>query len=126
MAITLKIALTQKELEEVYLFRYDVYVTEMKRTPFHADYERRILRQPLDDVGINFAAYDGPQICGVVRNNFGADGSFGSFREFYDLDETRCPPHRACCEEGRHAFSSMVPRERRPASANRNDERGVS
>ena len=73
------------DLQAVYRFRYQVYVQELGRRSPHADYDIHQLRHPLDDTGVNIAAFDGPSIIGVIRNNIGLDGSFGPFLDFYGI-----------------------------------------
>jgi len=79
---TIRLITNREDLEEVYRFRYTVYVQAMGRESRYAEHEARQLRHPLDATGINIAALDGPSIIGVIRNNFGVDGSFGQFWDF--------------------------------------------
>ncbi|MGF6289645.1 hypothetical protein [Paraburkholderia youngii] len=85
-SIVVKSVKTEDELEQVYRFRYRVCVEELGRHPRHADSARRRFRHPLDEFGVNFAAYDGTRIRGVIRHNSGTDGHFGLFHDFYELD----------------------------------------
>jgi hypothetical protein len=82
---TIRLITNREDLEEVYRFRYTVYVQAMGRESRYAEHEARQLRHPLDATGINIAALDGPSIIGVIRNNFGVDGSFGQFWDFYGI-----------------------------------------
>jgi hypothetical protein len=85
-ATILKAVTSSNELQQVFKFRYSVYVDEMGRNPPHTDHIKRQLRHPLDNTGLNIAAYHGTDIVGVVRFNSALDGSFGPFLNFYGID----------------------------------------
>lgn len=74
------------ELLAVFAFRYQIYVREMGRNPLCADHVRGIIEHPLDAHAINIAAFEGNEVIGAVRLNYGADGPFGALKDFYGLD----------------------------------------
>lgn len=81
----IKIATTQAELDAIYRFRYDISVHELHRTGGHIDHVTGQLRHPLDQTGINIAAFDGTRIIGAVRQNYGPALSFGVLARFYSI-----------------------------------------
>jgi CRP-like cAMP-binding protein len=66
------------ELEEVYRFRYRVYVDELRKPLPSADHERRVVTDALDRTSRVLAAVDeeSGSIVGTVRTQFGCDHPF--------------------------------------------------
>jgi predicted GNAT family N-acyltransferase len=81
--ISIKLALTEAELEEVYRFRYRVYVDEMNRNQTFADHENRRIADPLDKAAYNFVATRAGMILGIVRVNFCREIDIGYYNELY-------------------------------------------
>lgn len=79
-------ALTDKAREDVYSFRYRIYVEEMKRLQMYADHLKKQVREPLDVSGHLLAAYDSnDRTIGTVRFNVGVDQHFGIYNDLYRL-----------------------------------------
>jgi len=71
-------ATSRADREEIYRFRYRVYVEELKKPLPFADHERRIYTDELDDQARILVAYDenAGTIVGTVRTMFGAETAF--------------------------------------------------
>ena len=67
-------AQTEQDREELFRFRYDVYVQEMGRYRRTADHEGRRLVEPEDDHSILYGAREDGQVVGTSRLTLGADG----------------------------------------------------
>ena len=93
--INIRAAKTRAELEEIYRFRYGVYVEEMRRKQLYAEHDRRRIEDPLDNTAINLAAWRGNEIIGVIRNNAAADGPLGIYESFYEMKTVAGPDHPA-------------------------------
>lgn len=79
-----RIADNERARQALYRFRYQVYVEALGRTQTHADHMRRTIREPLDEEGYIFVAYDSGQIVGTVRCNFCKDThDLGGYSELY-------------------------------------------
>jgi Acetyltransferase (GNAT) domain len=83
--VEIRCAITRDDLEEVYRFRYCIYVEEMQRRQQYANRDLRRIEDPLDRTAINLAAWKDGQVIGVIRNNAAADGSVGIYEDFYDM-----------------------------------------
>jgi hypothetical protein len=55
--------------QQIFEFRYRIYVKLMNRRQVHADHKRRIIVEPLDERGINYAAVRNGEIVGTLRRN---------------------------------------------------------
>lgn len=81
----------QGELESIYRLRFEVYVEEMGRRQRHADPERRLLREPLDENAIHLAAFegdagsagDGRTPVGALRLHLSSRSCFEFFEQLY-------------------------------------------
>ncbi|MEM7127829.1 MAG: GNAT family N-acyltransferase [Chloroflexota bacterium] len=73
----IRTATTPTELQEVYRFRYRVYVEEMGRAGYYADHQRKMLTDPLDETGVILAAWDEGRIVGTIRGNSAAQSDLG-------------------------------------------------
>jgi hypothetical protein len=92
----IRLATSHDELEQIYHFRYRIYVEEMQRKQHYADHVRRRIRDPLDDFAINLAAWDpSGNIVGVVRANKTDAGDLGNYERFYEM-ETAGSAHPTC------------------------------
>ena len=80
-------AVTDKARQDVYSFRYRIYVQEMKRFQMHADHLKRQVCEPLDISGHLLAAYgSNDETIGTVRFNVGVDQHFGIYTDLYRLE----------------------------------------
>lgn len=73
MAVTVHTAQTDAEREQVYTFRYQVYVGELGLSPPTADHARKRLWDPLDDVGVSHFLLDDGEVVGSLRMVFLVD-----------------------------------------------------
>lgn len=87
MKTSISVASTEAEREDVYRFRYRIYVEEMQRRQKHADHQARRIVDPLDMGGINLVARRGEEVIGVVRVNLARDGHLGPYERFYRMTE---------------------------------------
>lgn len=77
----IKMARTNKERQQIFLFRYQVYITEMGKSPAGADHENKLFRDELDDSArLLYAEADG-QLVGTVRFNYRGTRRFPAFWE---------------------------------------------
>jgi predicted N-acetyltransferase YhbS len=83
MGINIRLA-SDREIESVFRFRYEVYVSEMGRSPHDADHVRRTITDELDSHATIFIAYDGTEIVGTMRQHFGTIRS-GFYADFYGM-----------------------------------------
>jgi len=72
--------------EDLFRFRYDIYVEEMGRPQLYARHDLRTIRDYLDETGRNVVARVDGQIAACVRINILTDGDIGPYREFYRID----------------------------------------
>jgi GNAT superfamily N-acetyltransferase len=84
-AVEIRVAETRADLEKIYRFRYLIYVEEMGRMQRYADHARRRIQDPLDEGGVNLAAFRGEEVVGVVRINCPRDSDVGDYERFYHL-----------------------------------------
>lgn len=88
MRTRIKEVLTSAEWDEVYTFRYRIYVEEMERLQKYADHKLKLIKEPLDRTGHVLAAYtEAGNIVGTVRFNVGVDEHFGLYADLYRLRE---------------------------------------
>lgn len=66
----------------MFRLRYEVYVGERMLHPYHADHDRRWLRDPLDDSGKVFIAVRDGELVGTIRVNWGAEGRLECEQEY--------------------------------------------
>lgn len=83
---TIRLASSASELDQLYAFRYRIYVEEMHRKQKYADHVHARIRDPLDDQGKNLIAWDSKdEVVGTVRTNFSRDGDLSGYDEFYSM-----------------------------------------
>lgn len=85
MAIKLKLAETPDEWNDVFRFRYRVYVEEMRREQKYADHKARTVKEPLDDTGTVAVAHEDGELVGTVRLNLARDGTLGHYVNLYEM-----------------------------------------
>jgi GNAT superfamily N-acetyltransferase len=73
MTVTVAQVRSDAEREQVYRFRYRIYVEDMHLSPPDADHARGILRDALDDVAVAYALYDDGEVVGSLRGVYLAD-----------------------------------------------------
>jgi predicted GNAT family N-acyltransferase len=67
---TVNIATTSEEKHQIYRFRYQVYVEEMRKKPKAANHTTRILTDPLDKTSILLYVTHADAIIATLRRNF--------------------------------------------------------
>ena len=73
------------EREQVFRFRYRIYVEEMARVQRYADHAARRIEDPLDEGAVNLAAFDRGDVVGVVRINYPTTSSLGVYEDLYRM-----------------------------------------
>ena len=63
----IRAASTPDELEAIYKFRYEIYVSEMAGKQKFADHEMRMIRDALDQISWNIAAWDGSRVVACIQ-----------------------------------------------------------
>ena len=74
MTVELFRALSERDREELFRFRYSVYVEELGRYGRIADHRGRRLVEPEDAHSVLSGARQDGQVVGTARLTFGADG----------------------------------------------------
>jgi CRP-like cAMP-binding protein/predicted GNAT family N-acyltransferase len=72
-------------LESAQRLRYEVYCQELGRQSPHADHDKKIITDRLDDTGHVFVAVEAGEIIGTLRANFSFEGSLGILEELYGM-----------------------------------------
>jgi Acetyltransferase (GNAT) domain len=70
MVIHIKLVTLPQECEEIYQFRYSIYVEEMSRIQIHADHEKKRVCDPLDNYSNLFLACSDGCIVGTLRSSY--------------------------------------------------------
>lgn len=83
--IDIRLATTHEELEQIYRFRYHIYIQEMGRTQHYADHDRQMTVEPLDATGKVFGAWSEGKVIGTVRINLARDTNLGYYEQIYSL-----------------------------------------
>jgi len=79
-------ARSEQDREQLFRFRYEVYVQEMGRYRRTADHQGRRLIEPEDVHSILYGAREDGQVVGTSRLTFGADGFSARQIDQYSLD----------------------------------------
>lgn len=74
--IKIVVAKTAKEQQQLFHFRYQVYVEEMGKRPLGADYTNKLIKDEMDDWGWLIYAEVDSQIIGTARLNIGMSKQF--------------------------------------------------
>jgi GNAT superfamily N-acetyltransferase len=75
--------------EELFSFRYRIYVEEMHRPQRHADNAAKTIRDPLDATARQVLALKDGRVVGCIRANLLRDGPIGDYDVLYRLDSMR-------------------------------------
>lgn len=87
MPVEIRRVTDPQELEAIYRFRYDIYVTEMNRTQKYADHIGKKIVDPLDDsAACILGAFDGDTVVGTVRGNYFSDGRLDEYFAQFEID----------------------------------------
>ena len=68
--------------EDIFRFRYRVYIEEMRRRQSYVDHENRLIVDPMDKTAFQGVGYYGSKLAAVIRLNFVRDGGVDSYLEF--------------------------------------------
>ncbi|MBB5517472.1 N-acyl amino acid synthase FeeM domain-containing protein [Amphiplicatus metriothermophilus] len=77
--------------EELYSFRYGIYVEEMHRKQRYACHRTKTIRDPLDDTARQVVAHKDGRIVACIRANLLKEGPVGDYFDFYELDRLLNP-----------------------------------
>ena len=84
----IQVARRDEDRERIFRFRYDVYVTEMGKSPAEADHQKKIIRDELDEDAHLLYAEDEGQIFGTVRLNCRSKKKFPDvWEQRYDIEK---------------------------------------
>jgi len=72
---------------EIYRFRYRIYVEQMGLRQKYADHARKLVVEPLDETARIYAAYFNGTIVGTIRGNRFSDLSTAYYRKLYRIDD---------------------------------------
>lgn len=72
--------------DDIFRFRYRIYVEQMNRRQKYADHRRKIIEEPLDEQGENFGAYLHGRLVGVIRGNRLSDAAARYYQKIYKVD----------------------------------------
>lgn len=80
-------AVDEAARNEVYRFRYRIYVEQMGFRQEHADHLRKRIVEPLDDGARIYAAYFNVALVGTIRGNRFSDLPTAYYRKLYRIDD---------------------------------------
>lgn len=83
--------------DDLFRFRYAVYVEEMNRKQRYAMHDKRMIIDPLDRTARQLVAYSEDRIVGCIRVNCLIDGDIGEYLEFYGLSALSADEQKAAC-----------------------------
>lgn len=74
-ALRIVVVTDPRHLEQLYAFRYQVYVSELRRKQRLADHAAKRIAEPMDEYSTNLAAFDArDRVIGACRITFSGDG----------------------------------------------------
>jgi hypothetical protein len=91
-------ARSKRDRDDLYKFRYRVFVQRANRLPPDADNSHQRIEDKLDDDGINFIALRQSEIVGALRVNYASRSDLGMHEEFFRMREAAGTDHpgRTC------------------------------
>lgn len=81
----IRLASSEKDLEQLYRFRYSIYVEEMNRVQYDADHDKKWIRDSLDEKAYNLLAFKKGELIGTARINLTRDGEIPYYTDFYKI-----------------------------------------
>src|SRR5262245_59286827 len=87
MAIEIRLAQTEEELEAIYRFRYEIYVEELGYELAYTDHERKVIVDPLDKTARIIGAFEDGKVVGTIRLNYARDSDMGNHTDLYSLHQ---------------------------------------
>lgn len=94
--IEVRIAETEADREAIFRLRYKVYIEEMRRD-CHADHDRGLITDVLDNTAILLYAKNGAQVVGTVRTNLRKHGNVELETEYALRDFAPYYPDHVSC-----------------------------
>lgn len=77
---------SSQDLENVFRFRYEIYVTEMNRNQIYCDHITKKIQEPLDLHANIYAAFDSSgKIVGTLRSNYLESGGLTEYIKLYEI-----------------------------------------
>src|SRR5262249_618451 len=89
-AVEVRLCRNKEMLESAQRLRYQVYSRELGRSSMHADHEREIISDTLDEPSRPFIAVEAGETIATLRGNVSSDTSLGVIEELYGM---RASPH---------------------------------
>jgi len=83
--VDIRLASTASEREEIFRFRYQVYVLEQGRRQRYADHARQQIIEPLDSSAALLGAWRGSALVGTLRINCSRDGNLCGYDALYAM-----------------------------------------
>lgn len=87
MPLEVRLTQSDREREQVFRLRYDVYIREMNVPMRYADHERRRIEEPLDRDALLLAVFDGNDVVGTCRVNLGSRGDLREYVQLHHMHE---------------------------------------
>lgn len=100
--------------EDLFRFRYAVYVEEMNRKQHYAQHDKRIIVDPLDEHARQLVAYSENRIVGCIRVNCLIDSDIGDYFDFYGLSALAPDEQKIACIKTRLMIDPAFRRTRLP------------
>jgi len=95
-AVDVHLCRSKEMLESAQQLRYQVYCRELSRRSPHADHEREIISDHLDETGHTFIAVEAGETIGTLRGNISSDCSLGILEELYGMRKSAHHPEATC------------------------------
>ena len=92
--IQIRLCRTPSMLDEAQRLRYEVYCEELGRQSPHADHDKKIISDELDDFGHTFIAVEDEKTIGTLRANRPADGPIGILEDLYGMRSSEFHPEK--------------------------------
>ncbi len=92
--IQIRLCRTPEMLEDAKRLRYDVYCEELQRQSPHADHDKKIISDHLDDFGHTFIAVENDKTIGTLRANRPAEGPIGILEDLYGMRTSEYHPEK--------------------------------
>jgi len=80
-------AVDEAARNEIYRFRYRIYVEQLGLRQEYADHGRKLVVEPLDEAARIYAAYFNGAVVGAIRGNRFSDLQTAYYRELYRIDD---------------------------------------
>lgn len=78
---------TDEQKDRIFRFRYQIEVTELKKTPEGVDHQRQMVRDDLDETGVHYyVESDGNIIASARRNSLGNSSISETLAEAFQLE----------------------------------------